>query len=286
MVLTVVLITGGFVIDVGPLYFSAHRLVPPLVLAAVGYAVAVRQGRQSLPAADAALSVFIDRHATAIVLVLAAAAAGAGVAFGTYVASGADSSAYISQSRLLAQGDLAVRVPLASDASWPEPEWTFAPLGYRPGPGAATIVPTYPPGLPLVMALTSVVAGESGPFLVGPLFAALVVLGTYWLAVRVHSRTAGVVAAALMATSPVLLSQVVQQMSDIPSTALLAAGSPRGAVGTTTHRRGGLGPRDTRCVRACYPSPPPRASCSPSGPNDHRRRDTRLRPGSSGSVPR
>jgi hypothetical protein len=222
MVLTVVFITGGFVIDAGPLHVSAHRHVPPLVLAVLAYAVAVRQGRESVTGADAALSSFIERHATAIVIALSAAAAGVGVAFGTYVASGADSSGYISQARLLAHGDLAVHVPLASRVHWPSPEWTFAPLGYRPGLHAAEIVPTYPPGLPLVMALMTMAAGESGPFLVGPLFAAVTVLGTYWLGRRLHTRTAGVVAAALVATSPVLLSQVVQQMSDIPSTALWA----------------------------------------------------------------
>ena len=70
------------------------------------------------------------------------------------------------------------------------------------------------------MALASLVGGENGPFLVGPLLAAVTVFGTYWLAACLHSRTAGVIAAALMASSPLLLSQVVQHMSDIPATAL------------------------------------------------------------------
>ena len=220
MAATVIAITGGFVIDAGPLHLSAHRLVPPLVIAAVAYALAIRQGYTSIVAADAALSEFIHRHALAIVVVLAAAAAGVGVAFGTYVAAASDPSAYLSQSRLIAQGDLTVPVPLASRVSWPEPEWAFAPLGYRPGRHPAEIVPTYPPGWPALMAVSRVVAGEYGPFLVGPFLAALTVLGTYWLAARLHSRTAGVIAAALMTTSPLMLSQVVQVMSDIPATAL------------------------------------------------------------------
>jgi hypothetical protein len=222
IVLTVVFITGGFVIDVGPLYFSAHGLVPPSILAVVAYVIAVRQGREPIATADANLARFIDRHAISIVIVMAAAAAGVGVAFGTYVASGSDSSAYLNQARSIAQGTLAASVPLASSVSWPEPEWAFAPLGYRPGLDPGEIVPTYPPGLPLVMALPSFIAGDIGPFLVGPLFAALAVLSTYWLGARLHSRTAGVIGAALMTTSPVLLSHVVQQMSDIPSTALWA----------------------------------------------------------------
>ena len=220
MVSTVILITGGFVIDAGPLYLSAHRLAPPLLLAFVSYVLAVRAGRQSVEAADAALWRFTDTHAAAIAVVLAAVAAAVGIGFGSYVAGGADSAAYINQARLIAQGDLVEAVPLASRVPWPSPEWTLAPLGSRPGLHAGEIVPTYPPGLPLVMAIASLVTGEIGPFLVGPFFAALCVLSTYWVAARLHSRTAGIISASLMTTSPVLLSQVIQPMSDIPSTAL------------------------------------------------------------------
>jgi hypothetical protein len=82
------------------------------------------------------------------------------------------------------------------------------------------MVPTYPPGLPLFMAVALFIAGDSGAFFVAPFFAALTVLSTYWLAARLHSRTAAVIGAVLMASSPLMLSQVVQTMSDIPATAL------------------------------------------------------------------
>jgi hypothetical protein len=220
MFATVIAITGGFVIDAGPLYFSAHRLLPSFVVAAAAYALAMRQGRSAVVTADTALSDFLHTHAFAIVVVLAAAAAGAGVGYGTYVAAASDPSAYLNQARTIVHGGLEVPVPLASRVSWPDPERILAPLGFRPGLRAETVVPTYPPGLPLLMAAALLVAGQHGPFLVAPFFAALTVLGTYWLAVRLHSRTAGVIAAALMATSPLMLSQVVQLLSDIPATAL------------------------------------------------------------------
>jgi hypothetical protein len=202
------------------LYLSAHRLLSPLVIAAAAYLLAARQGHTAIVAADAALFEFVHRHALAIAIVLAAVAAGVGIAFNTYVVAASDPSAYISQARLITKGDLVVPVPLASQVSWPMPEMSFAPLGYRPGPQPAEIVPTYPPGLPLFMAIALLVAGENGPFFVGPLFAALSVLGAYWLATRLHSRSAGVIAAALMTFTPLLLSQVVQSMSDIPATAV------------------------------------------------------------------
>ena len=220
MVAVVIAITGGFVIDTGPFYLSAHRLLSPLVIAAAAYLLAARQGHTAIVAADATLFEFVHRHALAIAIVLAAVAAGVGIAFNTYVVAASDPSAYISQARLITKGDLVVPVPLASHVSWPMPEMSFAPLGYRPGPQPAEIVPTYPPGLPMFMAIARLVAGENGPFFVGPFFAVLTVLGAYWLATRLHSRTGGVIAAALMTFSPLLLSQVVQSMSDIPATAV------------------------------------------------------------------
>ena len=235
MIAAVIAITGGFVVDAGPLHLSAHRLLPPIVVAAAAYLLAFLQGRPSIVAADATLSAFVHRHALAIAIVLAAVAAGVGIAFGTYVVAASDPSAYISQARLITKGDLVVAVPLASQVSWPMSEGSFAPLGYRPGPHPAEIVPTYPPGLPFIMAIALFVAGENGPFFVGPFFAALSVLGAYGLAARLHSRTAGVIAAVLMSFSPLLLSQVVQSMSDIPATglwtlALLAAMAGRPIV--------------------------------------------------------
>jgi hypothetical protein len=220
MVVVVIAISGGFVIDAGPLYLSAHRLLSPLAIAAAAYLLAACQGHNAISAADAALFEFLHRHAMAIAVVLAAVVAGVGIAFNTYVVAASDPSAYISQARLITGGDLMVPVPLASQVSWPMPEMSFAPLGYRPGPQPAEIVPTYPPGLPLFMAVALLVAGENGPFFVGPFFAAFTVLGAHWLATRLHSRTAGVITAALMAFSPLLLSQVVQSMSDIPATAV------------------------------------------------------------------
>jgi hypothetical protein len=235
MVAVVIAITGGFVVDAGPLHLSAHRLLPSIVVAAAAYLLAFLQGRPCIVAADATLSAFVHRHALAIAIVLAAVAAGVGIAFGTYVVAASDPSAYISQAHLITKGDLAVAVPLASQVSWPMSEASFAPLGYRPGPHPAEIVPTYPPGLPFIMAIALFVAGENGPFFVGPFFAALSVLGAYGLAARLHSRTAGVIAAVLMSFSPLLLSQVVQSMSDIPATglwtlALLAAMAGRPIV--------------------------------------------------------
>jgi 4-amino-4-deoxy-L-arabinose transferase-like glycosyltransferase len=115
-----------------------------------------------------------------------------------------------------------VRVePLVKTFDWYGGGWNFSPLGHRPGVAAGEIVPTYPMGLPVVMALTRSAFGDFGEYAAVPLLGAALVLGSFLLGCRLHSRTAGLVAAALVATSPVQLFHVVQPMSDVPAAAWL-----------------------------------------------------------------
>jgi hypothetical protein len=266
LVLAVVLVTGGFVIEAGVLRLSARRPGGPLVVATLAWLALARGGRAALAQGAARVAPFIHRHAIGLAVVLASACAGIGISYGTYSASGADPSGYVSHASLLARGQIVDVEPLIAEAAWPDAAWAFTPLGYRPatsalsrvpsstdsprpsaadspdraGGGAVLVtaerpkgelVPGYPLGLPALMAIAQRLAGDTGPFLVVPLLAALAVLGCFGLGTRLHSRTAGVVAAALMATSPVLLFQVVQPMSDVPAAtwtvlALLAAITP------------------------------------------------------------
>src|SRR5689334_8457171 len=135
LVLLVVLITGGFVIDAGPLHFSSRRSTGPLTVAAAAWlAACVVGGRGAIASALAVLDERVDRHAAAIAVVAAAATAGLGVGFGTFAASASDASGYVSQARLLAEARVSFDEPLARLLSWPEATWAVAPLGYRPGP--------------------------------------------------------------------------------------------------------------------------------------------------------
>ena len=232
LVLLVILITGGFVIDAGPFHFSSRRWTGPLIVAAAAWiAAACAGGRQAIAHALSILDERLDRHAPAIAAVAAAATAGIGIGFGTFAASAADASGYVSQARLLADARVSFDEPLARLLQWPDATWAVAPLGYRPGPVPGEVVPTYPPGLPLTMAAARVAGGEWAPFFVVPLLGAVAVGGTFLLGMTRHSRRAGLVAAVLLATSPILLFQLVQPMSDIPALAwwtlaLLCAFSP------------------------------------------------------------
>ncbi len=221
----VVAVTGGFTVRAGPLRLSAHGLGGPLaVVLAAGIALWLH-GRDEARAALASVTGALARHATALAVVLAASTAGAGVAFGTFAASATDPSAYVSQAELLVSGRATWTQPLASAMPWPGAAWAFAPLGYRPAvdphspfpPG--TYVPVYPPGLPLILAAARAAAGADAPYVVTPLFAAVLVLATYGIGRRLHSALAGLAAAVLAATSPVLLFHAVVPMSDVPAAA-------------------------------------------------------------------
>jgi len=222
LVFIVVLVTGGFVIEIGFLRLSAQRWSRPLTFALAAWIAAACLGRRrGLADGLAAIAPWFDRHAVAAAIVVSAAAAGTGIAFGTYSAAASDAAAYVSQAELFASGRLFRDEPLARQVDWPDAGWAFSTLGYRPGVDPGTVVPTYPPGLPLVMAVARV-GGEWGPFVVVPLFGALAVFCSYALGARLHSRVAGLIAATLLATSPVFLFQLVQPMSDVAATGLWA----------------------------------------------------------------
>src|SRR5262249_794882 len=145
----------------------------------------------------------------------------AGLRWGAMVAGGADSYGYISQAALWHRGLPIVRQDVVGASPWPDPAETWAPLGYRPSPHErGAIVPIYPPGLPLLMALFQTIGGFCAAFLVVPISGALTVWLTFVLGRRVVGA-AGVAlwSAVLVSTSPVFLYQLMNAMSDVPVTA-------------------------------------------------------------------
>ena len=65
------------------------------------------------------------------------------------------------------RGTPQIDVGFAAALPWPDAKETLTPLGYRIGAGGA-MVPTYAPGVPLLMALARV-AGTCGPYPRGPI---------------------------------------------------------------------------------------------------------------------
>jgi hypothetical protein len=159
------------------------------------------------------------RHSTAVAIVLGVFTTAIAFRVSAFEAFGADAYGYVSQAHLWTAGNLIQHEPLSSKAPWSEPEWTFSPLGYRPGLQAGTIVPTYPPGLPLLMAGFLVLFGRDGPFFVVPLLGGVTIVAAFLLGRRVAGEVCGLATAALLLTSPVFSFQLKEPMSDVPVTA-------------------------------------------------------------------
>lgn len=143
-----------------------------------------------------------------------------GVSYATTVAGGSDSYGYVSQADLWLTGDLRIEQPWIEDADWSSRRMSFAPLGYRGFNDDFAMVPTYAPGLPMLMAAAKYLAGQEAMFWVVPLMGGVLVLATWGVGRRVAPAGAAVTAAWITACSPVLLYMVVWPMSDVPVAAL------------------------------------------------------------------
>ncbi len=184
-------------------------------VAALAVFVAAKGRRAHVRAWLATVDVVGDRLITAA---LGVALCAVGIAYATTAASGSDAYGYVSEADGWITGRLKIPEPWAANAPWPDALLTFSPLGYRPGAGAdaASIVPSYSPGLPLLFAAAKTVGGQEGMFWVVPISGAVLVLATFGIGRRLGAPRAGLVAAWLVATSPIVLFMIVAPMTDIP----------------------------------------------------------------------
>jgi hypothetical protein len=160
----------------------------------------------------------LPRWSAAIVAVIALVSMSIAIGYGIFAAGGADSYGYVSQASLwAASGGVVAPDPLA--ALEPELGAAVAPLGYRMAQTPGAIVPIYPPGLPLSMALALKVGGAGAVYYVVPLLGALAVWLTYVLGARVDGPVTGMMAAIFVAFSPTFMFQTLEPMSDVPVTA-------------------------------------------------------------------
>jgi hypothetical protein len=210
--------TGGFVWETAFFRLASRDPFRPLV-AGVICAVACRYVAPVQAAAFLdRLELRVSRRGGAMVAAIAILVAVAGFKYGTYAASGADSYGYISQTDLWLNGHLRID---QRALAFPPPfnDWVLSPLGYHPGPTPHVIVPTYAPGLPLLMASAKTIAGSMGPYYIVPVMGALVVLVTYLLGRLLFDTVTGIVAAALISASPTFQFQLMWPMTDVPAAA-------------------------------------------------------------------
>jgi len=209
---------GGVSTSVGGLRISARTLFRPVVIALVAGLAAVwrsERRRQQL----ARLWTLAQRHAATIAVGIAIVVFVVAMRTSFFEARASDEWGYVSQAALWARGNLVIEQPIAAEAPWPNADWTFTPLGYTPGRRAATIVPTYPPGLPLIMAGLITIFGPFGAFLAVPLLGSLAIVTTFLLGRRFGGATCGLLATVLLSTSLIFLHQLREPMGDVPVTA-------------------------------------------------------------------
>jgi hypothetical protein len=225
---TVLGVTGGVDLRAIGIPFSSRDPVRPAIVAFVLAVILVTRHRVLV---GAWLSWFgtgcakvTVKIAPAVAVALSLSVSLLALKFGTHVTGGADVYGYVSQAWLWANGGPTIEQPFAREMPLPHVDELFAPLGYRPALGGGGIVPTYAPGLPLLMALLIFPFGECGPYLVVPLLAGVLVWVTYKIGERVTaSRPLGLAGAALMASSPAFLFMSTLPMSDVPVAALFCS---------------------------------------------------------------
>jgi hypothetical protein len=181
----------------------------------------------------------VSARAALVSLALALATCALGLWKASYVAGAADAYGYVSEADLIAHGTLRVEQPFVRTMPWPFADWSFAPPGYRPGTERGVIVPTYPAGVPLLMALFQRAGGRTAVFYVVPLLGGLAVWMTSLLGASVDRRLTGYLAALLLATSPSFMTELMAPASDVAATAwwtlalaLAARGSGPAAIGS------------------------------------------------------
>ncbi len=229
VVALVIAFTGGIAASIGPWRLTARDPYRPFYLGAVLCCTALWLHDRYDRRAAAASWEQIARQSKWLVAAAALVTLAVGLVHGTFVAGGSDSYGYASQALLWRQGHLSIPEPLIR--LMPSLGAAAAPLGYRLAPDAQSLVPVYPPGLPLLMALAMKLGGFSAAFLVVPILGAAALWLTYLLGTRVGDRRAGLLAATLLACSPIFLMQVMQPMSDVPATTFWLAAVVVGTAG-------------------------------------------------------
>ena len=239
----VAVVTGGVSISLGFLHFSSRNPRNPALIAtltfAVAWALSERGERIAPPAGRPALGRgrYSVRHShergvggrrvTSWIRVacpdqlrhpsapwpLPPASSSPRVKEAQFVAGASDAWGYVGHAEMWATWTLRTPQPLMIEMTGFLPREALAPLAYRPSLDGSSIVPVTSPGLPMLMGLFQVVGGRASVFAVVPLLAAVAGradLKTRW-ACTLGDRWTGVVAAALVATSPAFLFQLAMR---------------------------------------------------------------------------
>jgi hypothetical protein len=218
-ILAVVAAAGwSFAFDLGPLRVSLrHATNPALAAALLAAFSAWRLGAASFAGLARRADAWLLGRAPLVATAMSAFVIFVTWSHGAFVAGGADSAGYLTETRLWLAGSLHVAPPDLGPVRFAQGIQVLAPLGLKPVAGLTHLVPTYPPGFPLLMAGFEAVGGDAAKFWVVPVSAGLLVWTVFVLGRRLAGPAVGLLAAASTAASPTFLFQAVQPMSDVPA---------------------------------------------------------------------
>jgi hypothetical protein len=166
------------------------------------------------------------RQVRLLLAVMLAAWAWVLASYGTGLAGGADSSGYYNLARLLAQRrSTEVLRPVAGVAMQSYHPLYFTPLGFAPAATPGELVPVYPPGFPLHLALAAPIVGwDNAGVLVNVLAGIAALVLVYHLARRFELPPGWALASVvLFAMFPVTILYFTSLFSDGLATAWCAA---------------------------------------------------------------
>lgn len=204
---------AGIDIEVGGLRFRSHSPLRVLVAAAVLLGIRAWMGIGNK-------GQWLLRLA---MLTMVACSVATWFRFLVSTIGGSDSYGYVSASQMLRDGRLSQPVPITEWLTMPNRLTLASPLGWAPAADGSGIVPTFPLGLPIVMAAFDAIAGPGAAFLVSPALALLALAVVFQLTREWCDDHTAWVATAVVAVNPVFVAYAKQPMSDVPATAWMIA---------------------------------------------------------------
>ena len=164
-----------------------------------------------------------ERTARTLALFVIALVVGLSIRHNTFAAWATDSGAYISAGYAWARGELFTPATFVFWAPWASDGFVEFPLGHVQGPIKGTITGQYPLGYPLLIgAALRIVDSPLAPHLVSPILAGVLAWCAFVLGRRMATGWAGLLAAFMIGSTPVVLGHAVVPFSDVPAAAFWA----------------------------------------------------------------
>ena len=199
---------AGIDADFGAIAVRSHSARRILAVTAILAAVRIRLG--VAPAAT--------WFARLAMLAAIAASVATWLRFLLTTIGGADSYGYVSAAHSIAQGRLVLEAPLADWLTAANRIAIASPLGWTPAPDGTGIVPAYPLGMPIAMALFERLGGPPAVFFAAPVMGVVTLILVYRLAREWYDPDTALFATALVAWNPLMIAYAKQPMSDVAAT--------------------------------------------------------------------